>query len=169
MHRAAITPRERPAHAVVIALTALVVLRAAEVRQDILKPAGQAHRRPPVVVQWPGKYFGPAVNRVAEDWPDEHGELAGATPYSLRLGMISLRIRADEDRQEIAKQCGTSVVTLELRGRDRGPRGRGSQPAVEERIRPAARSCRQAPSAVSGVSDARAHRRGLPRRSQRAL
>jgi integrase len=66
----------------------------------------QAHK-------WPGRYFAPAVRQVAEDWPDEHGEIIGATPYSLRRGMISLRIRAGEDRQAIAKQCGTSVEMLE--------------------------------------------------------
>ena len=68
--------------------------------------ASQAHT-------WPGRYFAPAVRRVAEEWPAEHGEIIGATPYSLRRGMISLRIRAGEDRQRIAKQCGTSVEMLE--------------------------------------------------------
>ncbi|MHB8658378.1 MAG: hypothetical protein ACYC91_10575 [Solirubrobacteraceae bacterium] len=53
------------------------------------------------------------MRRVAEDWPNEHGDVIGATPYSLRHGMISLRIRAGEDRQAIAKQCGTSVEMLE--------------------------------------------------------
>jgi integrase len=66
----------------------------------------QAHK-------WPGKYFAPAVKIVAEEWPAEHGEIIGATPYSLRRGIISLRIRAGEDRQAIAKQCGTSVDMLE--------------------------------------------------------
>lgn len=62
---------------------------------------------------WPGKYFARAVRRVAEEWPDEHAAIIGATPYSLRRGMISLRIRAGEDRQAIAKHCGTSVQMLE--------------------------------------------------------
>lgn len=66
----------------------------------------QAHK-------WPGKYFAPAVRKVAEQWPAEHGDIVGATPYSLRRGMISLRIRAGEDRQTVAKQCGTSVEMLE--------------------------------------------------------
>jgi hypothetical protein len=90
----------------------------------------QAHK-------WPGKYFAPAVRKVAEDWPDEHGDIIGATPYSLRRGMISLRIRAGEDRQAIAKQCGTSVEMLERSYsfaiedlEDEGP-----QPAEEERLR----------------------------------
>jgi hypothetical protein len=66
----------------------------------------QAHK-------WPSKYFTPAVRAVAERWPAEHREIVGATPYSLRRGMISLRIRAGEDRQTIAKHCGTSVEMLE--------------------------------------------------------
>ena len=53
--------------------------------------------------KWPGRYFAPAVVKVAELWPDDHGDIVGATPYSLRRGMISLRIRAGEDRQAIAK------------------------------------------------------------------
>jgi integrase len=66
----------------------------------------QAHK-------WPGKYFTPAVRKVAEEWPDEQSDPIGATPYSLRRRMISLRIRAGEDRQTIAKHCGTSVEMLE--------------------------------------------------------
>ena len=90
----------------------------------------QAHK-------WPVKYFTPAVRRVAEEWPEEHGEIIGATPYSLRRGLISLRIRAGEDRQAIAKQCGTSVDMLERNYsfaiedlEDEGPKA-----AVEERLR----------------------------------
>ena len=37
----------------------------------------QAHK-------WPSKYFAPAVRTVAEEWPNEHSEIIGATPYSLR-------------------------------------------------------------------------------------
>ncbi len=90
----------------------------------------QAHK-------WAGKYFAPAVRRVAEEWADEHGDIIGATPYSLRRGMISLRIRAGEDRQAIAKQCGTSVEMLERSYsfaiedlEDEGP-----MPVEEERLR----------------------------------
>jgi integrase len=90
----------------------------------------QAHK-------WPAKYFTPAVRKVAEEWPDEHGDIIGATPYSLRRGMISLRIRAGEDRQTIAKHCGTSVEMLERSYsfaiedlEDEGPK-----PAEEERLR----------------------------------
>ena len=91
--------------------------------------ANQAH--------WPGKYFTPAIRKVAQEWPDEHGDIIGATPYSLRRGMISLRIRAGEDRQAIAKQCGTSVEMLDRNYsfaiedlEDEGP-----QPAADERTR----------------------------------
>jgi hypothetical protein len=90
----------------------------------------QAHK-------WPVKYFAPAVRRVAEEWPEEHSEIIRATPYSLRRGVISLRIRAGEDRQAIAKQCGTSVEILERSYsfaiedlEDEGPK-----PAEEERRR----------------------------------
>ncbi len=86
---------------------------------------------------WPRRYFIPAVCRVAAEWPDDHAAIVGATPYSLRRGMISLRIRAGEDRQSIAKQCGTSVEMLERNYsfaiedlEDEGPRS-----TVEERLR----------------------------------
>lgn len=90
----------------------------------------QAHK-------WPGKYFTPAVRKVAMQWPDEHSDIVGATPYSLRRGMISLRVRAGEDRQAIAKPCGTSVEMLERSYsfaiqdlEDEGPK-----PAEDERLR----------------------------------
>jgi integrase len=90
----------------------------------------QAHK-------WPGKYFAPAARKVAEEWGHEHADILGATAYSLRRGMISLRIRAGEDRQAIAKQCGTSVAMLERSYsfaiedlEDEGPR-----PAEDERLR----------------------------------
>jgi len=89
----------------------------------------QAHK-------WPGKFFTPAVKKVAERWPTEHADILGATPYSLRRGLISLRIRAGEDRQAIAKQCGTSVEILERNYsfviedlEDQGPK-----PAEQERV-----------------------------------
>lgn len=85
---------------------------------------------------WAGRYFAPAVRKVAERWPEDHRDIVGATPYSLRRGMISLRIRAGEDRQAIAKQCGTSVEMLERSYsfaiedlEDEGPR-----PAEQERV-----------------------------------
>ncbi len=60
-----------------------------------------------------------------------------ATPYSLRRGIISLRIRAGEDRQAIAKQCCTSV---DMMARNysfaiEDFEYEGPKPAVEERLR----------------------------------
>jgi integrase len=39
----------------------------------------QAHK-------WPGKYFTPAVQQVAKEWPDEHGDIIGATPTRYDAG-----------------------------------------------------------------------------------
>ena len=111
--------------------------------------------------KWPGKYFTPAVRRVAEEWPEEHGEIIGATPYSLRRGMISLRIRAGEDRQAIAKQCGTSVEMLERNYsfaiedlEDEGPK-----PAEEERAPCPDSSLRPAGVDSCGLRERRARAR----------
>jgi hypothetical protein len=67
------------------------------------------------------------------DWAD----IVGATPYSLRRGMISLRIRAGEDRQAIANQCGTSVEMLERSHSFaiEDLEDEGAKPAEEERLR----------------------------------
>lgn len=99
--------------------------------------AGAGHMSGAQAHSWARKHFTPAVNTVAERFPAKHGAIRGATPYSLRRGMISLRIRAGEDRQLIAKQCGTSVEMLERSYsfaieelEDHGPRS-----AIEERVR----------------------------------
>jgi integrase len=57
--------------------------------------------------KWGGSYFARAARAVQEKHPDEH-PIGAATPYSLRRGGISLRIRAGEDRQVIAEECATS-------------------------------------------------------------
>jgi integrase len=62
--------------------------------------------------KWGAKYFRPAVQAVHNACPSEH-PIATATPYSLRRGGISLRIRAGEDRQVIAEECGTSVAVID--------------------------------------------------------
>lgn len=62
--------------------------------------------------KWGGKYFRPAVQAVQKEHPREH-PIAASTPYSLRRGGISLRIRAGEDRQVIAEECGTSVAVID--------------------------------------------------------
>lgn len=85
--------------------------------------------------KWGQNYFTPAVEAAIAAHP-ELAPIRGATPYAVRRGAISLRIRAGEDRQVIAKQCGTSVEMLERAYsfaiedlEDHGPR-----PAEEERV-----------------------------------
>ncbi len=51
----------------------------------------------------------PAVRKVAEQ--PEFFHILGATPYALRRGGISLRLRA-EDPQTVASECGTSLQML---------------------------------------------------------
>jgi hypothetical protein len=63
---------------------------------------GQAKR-------WVPKCFTPAVRKVAER--PEFADILGATPYALRRGGISLRLRA-EDPLTVAKECGTSLKML---------------------------------------------------------
>jgi hypothetical protein len=58
---------------------------------------------------WRAKFFKPAVNKVAER--PEFAHILGATPYALRRGGISLRLRA-EDPQTVASECGTSLQVL---------------------------------------------------------
>jgi hypothetical protein len=53
--------------------------------------------------------FTPAVEKVAQR--PEFFPILGATPYSLRRGGISLRLRA-EDPQTVASECGTSLKML---------------------------------------------------------
>ncbi|MFI4989786.1 MAG: hypothetical protein ACHQHO_02560 [Solirubrobacterales bacterium] len=60
--------------------------------------------------QWGTKYFNPAVAKVAER--PEFKNIAGATPYAMRRGGISLRLRA-EDQQTVASECGTSLQMLD--------------------------------------------------------
>jgi len=60
--------------------------------------------------KWAGKFLTPAVRKVAER--DEFRAILGATPYSLRRGGISVRLRA-EDAQIVARECGTSLEMLD--------------------------------------------------------
>jgi hypothetical protein len=60
--------------------------------------------------KWGAKFFGPAVTNVAER--AEFADIAGATPYSMRRGGISVRLRA-EDAQTVASECGTSLQMLD--------------------------------------------------------
>jgi hypothetical protein len=58
---------------------------------------------------WGQRFFTPAVEKAALQ--PELFAILGATPYSLRRGGISLRLRA-EDPQTVASECGTSLRTL---------------------------------------------------------
>jgi hypothetical protein len=58
---------------------------------------------------WGTRFFKPAVMKVAER--PEFFAILGATPYALRRGGISLRLRA-EDPQTVASECGTSLKML---------------------------------------------------------
>ncbi len=58
------------------------------------------------------KFFTPAVKKVAKR--PEFAAIVGATPYSMRRGGISVRLRA-EDPQTVAKDCGTSLRMLDER------------------------------------------------------
>lgn len=60
--------------------------------------------------KWGTKYFSPAVAKAAKR--PELVAIAGATPYSLRRGGISVRLRA-EDPQTVARDCGTSGRMLD--------------------------------------------------------
>jgi hypothetical protein len=60
--------------------------------------------------KWGPKFFNAAVAKVAQR--DEFSSIAGATPYALRRGGISLRLRA-EDAQTVAQECGTSLQMLD--------------------------------------------------------
>jgi integrase len=58
---------------------------------------------------WGRERFTPAVRAVAER--PELARILGATPYALRRGGISLRLRT-EDPQTVASECGTSLKML---------------------------------------------------------
>jgi integrase len=60
--------------------------------------------------KWGPRYLTPVVARVAER--PTFADIAGATPYSMRRGGISLRLRA-EDAQTVARECGTSLRMLD--------------------------------------------------------
>jgi hypothetical protein len=58
---------------------------------------------------WGQDCFTPAVRAVAQR--PEFARILGATPYALRRGGISLRLRT-EDPQTVASECGTSLKML---------------------------------------------------------
>jgi integrase len=67
--------------------------------------------------KWGSDFFKPAVTAVVlaanASGNEELAAIEGATPYALRRGGISLRLRED-DEAVVAKHCGTSVQMLRL-------------------------------------------------------
>jgi integrase len=62
------------------------------------------------ITQWGPKYFAPALAQAARS--PGLTDILGATPYAMRRGGISLRLRA-EDPQTVATECGTSIEMLQ--------------------------------------------------------
>jgi hypothetical protein len=76
----------------------------------VLDPATEAvHLSRTQAKKWVQMRFRPAVQAVAGE--AEFAGLIGATPYALRRGGISLRLRT-EDPQIVASECGTSLKML---------------------------------------------------------
>ena len=71
---------------------------------------GACHMTSNQAKKWGPRYLEPAVNAVAEQH-EAYANLRGATPYGLRRGGISTRLRC-EDAQSVAEQCGTSLEML---------------------------------------------------------
>ena len=80
-------------------------------RWGITEPDGCNHFSGNQARKWGPKFFSPAVAKVAKH-EDGYADVVGATPYSLRRGGISLRLRA-EDAQVVAKEAGTSLQMLD--------------------------------------------------------
>jgi hypothetical protein len=59
---------------------------------------------------WRVRAFRPAVEAAAKE--EGLTAIAGATPYAIRRGAISVRLRA-EDPQTVADECGTSLQMLD--------------------------------------------------------
>lgn len=72
-------------------------------------PTGACHFSDNQANSWGASFFTPAVKKVAQR--PEFVRILGATPYALRRGGISLRLRA-EDPQTVASECGTSLLML---------------------------------------------------------
>jgi hypothetical protein len=70
---------------------------------------GACHLSKAQAKSWGHGCFTPAVRAVAQR--PEFTRILGATPYALRRGGISLRLRT-EDPQTVASECGTSLKML---------------------------------------------------------
>ena len=78
--------------------------------QGVRDPAtGAAHLSRTQAKKWVQTRFKPAVLALA--MRTEFASILGATPYALRRGGISLRLRT-EDPQIVASECGTSLKML---------------------------------------------------------
>ena len=78
--------------------------------QGVRDPAtGAVHLSRAQAKKWGQTRFKPAVGAVAGR--AEFAGILGATPYALRRGGISLRLRT-EDPQIVASECGTSLKML---------------------------------------------------------
>jgi hypothetical protein len=73
-------------------------------------PTGACHFSANMIRQWVPRCFKKAVEIAARE--PALKDILGATPYSMRRGGISLRLRA-EDAQTVAKECGTSLQMLD--------------------------------------------------------
>ncbi len=72
-------------------------------------PTGACHLSGRQAKTWGRRCFTPAVKKAAER--EKFAHILGATPYALRRGAISLRLRT-EDPQIVASECGTSLKML---------------------------------------------------------
>jgi hypothetical protein len=70
---------------------------------------GACHLSKSQAKTWGREFFTPTVRAVAQR--PEFARIFGATPYALRRGGISLRLRT-EDPQVVASECGTSLKML---------------------------------------------------------
>jgi hypothetical protein len=70
---------------------------------------GASHVSGYQATKWGRRCFTPAVEAAAQR--PEFARILGATPYALRRGGISLRLRV-EDPQTVASECGTSLKML---------------------------------------------------------
>lgn len=74
--------------------------------------SGARHFSEDQAKSWRRRSFAPAVRAAAAGHP-ELARILGATPYALRRGGISLRVRT-EDAQTVARECGTSLQMLNI-------------------------------------------------------
>jgi integrase len=112
--------------------------------------SGASHFSENQARSWGQRFFTPAVEKVAER--PEFFAILGATPYSLRRGGISLRLRA-EDPQTVASECGTSLRMLSdhYAYAIEDLRRNGPRPAeVEWRAARTAQAQRQTPASSPG-------------------